>query len=648
MNLGVVAHVDAGKTSLTERLLFDSGAIGSLGSVDEGTTRTDSMTLEQQRGITIRAAVTAVRFGEREVNIIDTPGHSDFIAEVERALGVLDSAVLVVSAVEGVQPQTVVLWRALRRIGVPTAVFVNKVDRGGADPDRVIEQIRDRLSGNVVALNRCSVPGSRESVCTRSSFVEDEIVETVAQRDTALLEAWAEDGPVAERDVIEAMRRGTAAGALFPVVVGSAVTGTGAETLEWVLTEIFAPVRVEGERPSGTVFAVDYNGGARRTWVRMWSGTLRVRDRVSVAAREPARLTHLIVPTPDGERERGEVNAGDIVAIRGPRARIGDSFGDPPIRRIPRLSPPTLQTTVTPVDPARRGVLFAGLSELAEEDPLIGLDLDEDNGDATVRIHGEVHREVIAALLAQRYGVAVEFEQTQVACVETVDGRGSAIELMGHGDNPYLATIGLEIEAAPEIDGVEFTAGVERGNLPAAFVAACAEGVRATLAQGLWGWPVGGCRVRMTASGYAPRQSHAHQKFNKAMSSVGADFRRLAPVVTMACLRQAGTTVREPVERFDLDVPAWALGAAMNALGRHAAVLSETVEVGRYRRLRGFLPSSRLSSLLRTLPNITEGEGVLTSSVDHYQPVTGGTPPRRRRTGVDPRDRVAWFRDMPR
>ncbi len=163
LNLGIVAHVDAGKTSLTERLLYEAGVIDAPGSVDAGTTRTDSLDLERRRGITIRAAVTSFALDEVAVNLVDTPGHPDFIAEVERSLGVLDAAVLVLSSVEGVQPQTVVIWRALQRIGVPTVLFVNKVDRGGADVASVVEQIRRRLTPHVVELTRVTGEGGREA-----------------------------------------------------------------------------------------------------------------------------------------------------------------------------------------------------------------------------------------------------------------------------------------------------------------------------------------------------------------------------------------------------------------------------------------------------------------------------------------------------
>ncbi|MGI8899706.1 MAG: GTP-binding protein, partial [Nocardioides sp.] len=222
--LGIVAHVDAGKTSLTERLLFEAGVIDAPGSVDAGTTRTDSMELERRRGITIRAAVTSFALGELVVNLVDTPGHPDFIAEVERSLGVLDAAVLVLSSVEGVQPQTVVIWRALQRIGVPTVLFVNKVDRAGADVGRVLEQVRRRLTSSVVELARASAQGAREAHVTPVPLVDESVVAVVAEADDRVLARWVAGEPARRGDVLRALRQGVRRGALTPLVCGSAIT----------------------------------------------------------------------------------------------------------------------------------------------------------------------------------------------------------------------------------------------------------------------------------------------------------------------------------------------------------------------------------------------------------------------------------------
>jgi len=647
LNLGIVAHVDAGKTSLTERLLFEAGVLDAPGSVDAGTTRTDSMELERRRGITIRAAVTSFALGDLVANLIDTPGHPDFIAEVERSLGVLDAAVLVLSSVEGVQPQSVVIWRALRRIGVPTVLFINKVDRRGADVGRVLEQVRRRLMPHVVELARATDQGCREARVTPVPFTDESVVAAVAEVDDQLLAQWLAEEPTRSRDVVRALRRGVRRGALTPVVCGSAITGAGTTELRRVLAEILPRVGPRKGHPAGTVFAVDRDERGRRAWIRLWSGELRVRDRVAIGGGPPAPVTEMAVSEPGGVSVARVARAGQIAVVRGPSARIGDTLGQPPRRRTHRFPPATLQALVEPQDPTQRTALFAGLTDLADEDPLIDLRLDETDGEAAVSLHGEVQKEVIAALLEQRYGVRARFLETSVVCIERVAATGASVDRIKERDNPYLAGLGLRTEAAPVGSGVRFSPGVERGNLPPAFVAATEEGVRAALRQGLRGWAVTDCVVTMTESAYWPRQSKPHQKFDKAISSVAADFRNLAPVVVMAALAQAGTRVCEPVDLFELELPDEAFGSVASLLGRLGAATLETSSASGYSRVVGHLPAAAVPGLNSRLPELTSGEGVLVTRLDHHAPVTG-EPPYRRRTGHDPLDRATWFRHVPR
>jgi ribosomal protection tetracycline resistance protein len=648
-NLGIVAHVDAGKTSLTERLLFEAGAIARPGSVNAGTTRTDSMELERQRGITIRAAVTSIRLGDLTVNLLDTPGHPDFIAEVERSLAVLDAAVLVVSSVEGVQPQTVVIWRALRRIGVPTVLFLNKVDRAGADVDRTLAQVRQRLTAHPVMLTTVIDQGRHDARVRAVELDADPVVEAVAEVDDAVLARWAAGEPVRPRHVRRAVRDAVRRDALTPVACGSAVTGAGVPQLRQILAGVLPRYHDQDGPLAGTVFAVDRDGHGRRAWIRLWSGRLQVRDRVRfTGAARPETVTQIAVSEPGGVLVRPAVSAGQIAAVRGLSARIGQHVGDPPRRHAYHFPPATRQALVEPVDPAQRLALFAGLSELADEDPLFDLRLDEHQEQAVIRLHGEVQKEVVAALLADRYGVRVRFSGTLTACIERVTGAGAAEERIRERDNPYLAGVGLRIEAAPVGQGIRFHPGIEPGRLPPAFIAATEQGVRAALRQGRHGWPVTDCTVTMTASQYAPRQSRPHQKFDKSISSVAADFRNLAPVVIAAALRLAGTRVCQPVERFDLDVPRHTLDRVTALLGRLGAVVHDTSLAGGYTQLSGTVPSSRVPQAVAALPDLTGGEAVLTTGFDHYAPVTGEESPTLHRRGPDPADREAWFRAVPR
>ena len=644
LNLGIVAHVDAGKTSLTERLLYEAGAVSRPGSVDAGTTRTDSMELERQRGITIRAAVTSLRLGDLTVNLLDTPGHPDFIAEVERSLAVLDAAVLVVSGVEGVQPQTVAIWRALRRIGVPTMVFVNKVDRRGADMERVVGQVRRRLGARLVVLTSVTGQGTREARVRALGFDAETVVAAVADADDAVAERWLTGEPLRPRDVRRALRRN----GLTPLVYGSAITGAGVPQLCHFLSDLLPRSAERDGPPAGTVFAVDRDGHGRRAWLRLWSGSLRVRDKVQFAEGRPQTVTEIAVSEPDGVLVRPSASAGQIAAVRGVSARIGQHVGHPPRRDLYRFPPPTRQALVEPVDPAQRLALFAGLAQLADEDPLVDLRLDEQQGEAVIRLHGEVQKEVIAALLADRYGVKVRFSGTLTACIERVTGTGTAEDRIKERGNPYLAGVGLRLEAAPVGHGVEFRPGIEPGRLPPAFVAATEEGVRAALRQGRNGWPVTDCTVTMTSSQYWPRQSRPHQKFDKSISSVAADFRHLAQVVVTAALRRAGTRVCQPVERFDVNLPPHTFDAVTALLGRAGAVIDDTAATGEYLEVSGTLPSARIPQVVAALPDLTGGEAVLTTHFDHYAPVTAEAPPTLPRRGPDPADRDEWFRAVPR
>jgi ribosomal protection tetracycline resistance protein len=582
LNLGILAHVDAGKTSLTERLLFDAGLLDTLGNVDAGTTRTDGMELERRRGITIRSAVTSFAIGDVGVNLIDTPGHPDFIAEVERALAVLDGAVLVLSAVEGVQSQSVLIWRALRRLAVPTIIFINKIDRGGADPDRVAAEVGRRLQPPV------------------------------------------------------------------PIVRGSALTGAGVPELTRVIVGQLPRAAVDSSAaPAGVVFKIDRGDRGRQVFVRMRAGTLALRDRVALGDREPERITRLRVSERGGLVDSATAVGGQIAVLGGlPSARIGDTFG-PKRGAEYRFAPALLQTVVEPRRPEQRGALFAALRELAEQDPLIALRSAEGSDDIVLSLYGEVQKEVIASLLADGYGVDVTFRGTTVVCIERVSGRGAAEEHMRLSGNPYLATIGLRVEPARVGDGVRFELEVERGSMPPAFFAATEEGVRAMLRQGPCGWAVTDCLITMTHASYCPRQSHAHQKFNKAFSSVGADFRNLAPVVLMAALRRAGTQVCEPINRFDLEVAADAANPVLALLARSGGVALSTEQSSEYARIIGTVPTARIPEVTARLPGLAHGQSVFTSEFDSYQAVHS-EPPVRTRTGPNPANREVWFRDCPR
>ncbi|MER5410439.1 translation factor GTPase family protein [Streptomyces sp. NPDC002769] len=655
LNLGILAHVDAGKTSLTERLLHSVGVIDEIGSVDDGSTQTDSLALERQRGITIKSAVVSFPIDDDvTVNLIDTPGHPDFIAEVERVLSVLDGAVLVVSAVEGVQAQTRVLMRTLRRLRIPTLVFVNKIDRGGARYERVLENIATRLTPAIVPMGEVSGAGTRDARFAR--FTADRLcgarADLLAEHDDALLAAYVE-GRVSRDRFRDALVRQTGQTLVHPVFFGSAMTGAGVEELIAGIRELLPPAEGAADGPlSGTVFKVERGpAGEKIAYVRLFSGTLRTRDRVCLRDGEEAKVTAISVFDRGAAVPEPAVTAGRIGRLWGlGDIRIGDTIGVARKSSDDELhfSPPTLETVVVPRRPADRGALHLALTQLAEQDPLIGLRQDELREQVSVSLYGEVQKEVVQATLADEFGIEVLFRETTPLCVERPVGSGAAVEFNGKDPNPFLATVGLRVDPAPAGSGVAFRLEVELGAMPYAFFKAVEDTVGETLSQGIHGWQVTDCTVTMTHSGYSPRQSHAHQGFDKSMSSTGADFRGLTPLVVMDALRAAGTRVYEPMHRFRLEAPTDTVGVVLPLLVRQHAVPATTEMRGTVCVLEGRIPVARVHELHKRLPGLTRGEGELECAFDHYAPVVRGAVPDRPRTDLNPLDRKEYLLNVTR
>ncbi len=611
LNLGVVAHVDAGKTSLTERLLFDAGAIARLGSVDGGDTTTDGMALERRRGITIRAAVACLRVGDHQVHLIDTPGHVDFVAEVERALGVLDGAVLVISAVEGVQAHTRVLMRTLRAVGVPTLLFVNKVDRAGARGLELLAELRRLLDSTVIALNRPADPGTRAASVVTVPLGED-AAEVLAERSDAVLESYVDglDPELLRAELIAQTRKGH----VFPVLFGSAITGVGTAELFRAIVELLpcGNPTAAGNPLAGTVFAVERDAAGRRFAVaRLFSGTVAARDRVEYlrhrangVVSESGRVTTVL----DATGAPGRVGAGGIARIGGlPRLRVGDHLGTSATARPRAFRLPTMETVVTSADPA---ALFAALDTLSDEDPFIDVRRGPEPGSLVVSLYGEVQREVIADRLADEFGVTARFAPTRAVCVERVVGSGHAVHHIGDG-LPFCATLGLRVDPG---SGVDFRLAVERGSLPGAFFTSIEESVRAALDDGPHGWRVVDCRITVTHTGY----------FSPVTTA--GDFRGLAPLLLADALRSAGTAVCEPVDRVELVVPSDALTPVLAAVVRLGGLPepprgdADTVFVSTT------LATARVRELAKTLPGLTNGVGSLTTHPLGHRSVSRDAP----------------------
>ncbi|MEV8317497.1 translation factor GTPase family protein [Streptomyces sp. NPDC059900] len=659
LNLGILAHVDAGKTSLTERLLHAAGVIDEIGRVDAGNTQTDSLALERQRGITIKSAVVSFAVDDVTVNLIDTPGHPDFIAEVERVLSVLDGAVLVVSAVEGVQAQTRVLMRTLRRLRIPTLVFVNKIDRRGARHEDLLRDIAQRLVPDIVPMGTVTGLGGPEGAFVPCAAGDPaftaRLVDVLAAHDDALLAAYVEDEAGLSPGRLRAELGTQSARALVhPVFFGSAATGAGIGELMAGIRELL-PSEDGAQRScdpvSGTVFKVERgDAGEKIAYVRMFAGILRTRDRLPFGGGREGKVTAVSVFEHGSAAAREGVRAGQIGKVWGlGDVRIGDVVGVPDAAGASAgrqyFSPPTLETVVVPARPGDRGALHLALAQLAEQDPLINLRQDDLRQEVYVSLYGEVQKEVIQATLLDEYGIDVTFRETTTICVERVTGSGSAHEIIDKDDNPFLATVGLRVEPGPPDSGVEFRLEVELGSMPYAFFRAVEETVRETLAQGVHGWEVSDCVVTMTHSGYWPRQSHAHGTFDKSMSSTAGDFRQLTPLVLLDALRRAGTRVHEPLHRFRLRVPDDVFGTLLPVLSRLRAVPHTQTARGTSYVVEGEIPAARVHELEQLLPSLTRGEGELESAFERYKAVAGEAPDRPR-TDRNPLCRKEYLREV--
>ena len=453
------------------------------------------------------------------------------------------------------------------------------------------------------------------------------------------------EGRLSYARLIAALAAQSRQGFVHPVFAGSAMTGAGVARLTEGITRLLpaADRKAEAEgRVSASVFKVERGpAGEKIAYARMFSGTLRPRDRVRVGAGGTGstggtgglgKITAISVFERGAASDAQAVAAGQIARLWGlPGIQIGDTLGEPPHGRAQHhFAPPSLETVVVPARASDKGLLHAALIQLAEQDPLINLRQDDVRSELLVSLYGEVQKEVIEATLAVEFGLAVEFRETTIICIERPAGSGAAVEVIGQAPNPFLAGVGLRVDPGPAGSGVEFRLEIELGALPFSFLKAVRETVPETLGQGLHGWQVTDITVTLTHSGYYPRQSHAHAHFDKSMSSTAGDFRNLTPLVLMDALSEAGTRVYEPMHRFLLELPADTLGATLPALARLLAIPLEQHAKGALSIVEGDIPAAAVHRLHQLLPGLTRGEGVLESAFDHYRLVRGEVPVRSR------------------
>lgn len=652
VNLGILAHVDAGKTSLTERILFLTGVIRTLGSVDKGTTQTDTLELERARGITIKSAIVSFQLHDLNVNLIDTPGHADFVAEVERSLRVLDGVVLVVSAVEGVQPQTRRIVRAVRAAGLPLLIFVNKIDRLGARGLALLDDLRRKLNLRVVAINEPLALGDRTAEVApldRDALSwREAVTDLLSESDERVIEDFERsDGSLSRQYLQRALREQVAAAQVVPVYFGSAITGAGVQQLLDGVEEWLPPAAEGIDAPlSGAIFKIARRPtGEKVVYARIFAGRLATRQQVVMHRHDAIggteqfeeRITAIdrFIAAANGQTDA--VSPGEIVGLHGLRcARIGDVIGDGGLGRrgLDHAFPePALESNVYPLDPAQITRLRAALEDLAEQDPLITLRQRNDEGKISLRLYGEVQKEVVAETLRREYGVGVGFGPTLTVCIERPISKGEHVEYMGEAGNPFLATVGFRIEPAKRGSGVRYQ--YEPGSLPHAFYRAIEQTVAETLAQGLCAWEVTDCAVTLTHVGYS------------SVASTAGDFRKLTPLVLMQALLAAGTDVCEPVEELELEIPEETFGQVCGALVNARGAVRTVAREGTTCHLVCEIPTAELRAFEHQVPRLTHGDGGWASNLSGYVPVTGQAPARSR-LGPNPLNREHYLAEVAR
>ncbi|MEZ5064805.1 MAG: elongation factor G [bacterium] len=661
-NLGIIAHIDAGKTTTTERILFFTGSSHKIGEVDSGTATMDWMDQERERGITITSAATTTTWRDHVLNIVDTPGHVDFTAEVQRSLRVLDGAVVVICGVGGVEPQSEKVWHQATDYRVPRIVFVNKLDRLGADFDRAVRDLEEKLSGTFVPI---LVPVGREENYPRAIDVlrnrlldwtgagdtdepaESEVPEewrelAAAARerlvesldDDSLVEQFLETGSF-ERDVaVAALRRAVLGGHVHPVLAGTSLKNRGVRrVLDAIVDFLPSPLDVppvEGIRPgteetlkrqpnpslplAALVFKVmNDESRSRLYYARVYAGTLHKGDRVHNPDQNlEERITRIYRMHANRKEALDAAIAGDIVALVGPKRTVtGDTLcaGDPPILLEPIAFPaPVISAAIEPRSQADLPELERALAELAVEDPTFTVRDDPDTGQKIISGMGELHLQVLVERLVREFKLEAKIGNPQVAYRESIAAAGTATGRFEReiADKLNHAEVTLRLEPGPRNVGFEF--GTET-DVPAHARALIEAACREAMSSGPFaGYALIDIVVRVT--GVLLPEATAT---DLAVRSAAADAFRLAA-------RAGGPLLLEPVVSVEVLVPDEFAGEALKDLNSRRAQILGMESRDRIERTRATVPLSRMFGYATDLRNVTRGRGVFTMELSHFEP----------------------------
>jgi len=645
-NIGIVAHVDAGKTTITEQFLYLSGAIRSAGSVDKGTSQSDSLGVERERGISVRLSTPSFIWRGVRVNLIDTPGHVDFSAEVERSLRVLDGAVLVISAAEGVQAHTETIWEALRKAGIPTLVFVNKLDRIGASRSDVLGEIARDLTEEILPLQETTDLATADAnlglawsaeTYQASQEVElyKQIIESISGRDDTLLEKYFAGTPLTFAELDRSLANQTAACEIFPVLFGVAKKSVGLEYLLDGIVRYLPPPQGSDDKPlSGAVFKIDYDKKfGKVATVRLFDGVIANRDNVYNATKGIEEKANQIKKVYLQKYEEAScLRAGDIAAICGfTKAQVGDVLGvGDSVPKPMSLGAPLLTVRAAPKNEADYPALAAALQELTDEDPLLGLEWLREERELHLKIMGWIQIEILEAVLRDRFGVEATFENPAIIYKETPSRQGFGAERYWM-PKPCWAVVTFLLEPGERGSGVVYESNVSVDKIAAKYQHEIERTIATALRQGIKGWEVTDLKITLVEGEDHPIHSRP------------GDFIIATPMAILNGLVETGTRFLEPILDFKITAPEELFGAiASDLTQRRATFDNPEFKRGKFEML-GKIPAATSLDYPIQLSSRTGGKGKILTSLSGYETCSPEQGVERPFRGISPLDRAKYI-----
>ena len=619
-NIAIFAHVDAGKTTVSEQLLAHAGAIRTRGAVDAGTAHTDRLPVERRRGISVQASCAHFTWRGEEINLIDTPGHIDFAAEVERSLWAPDGAVLVVSAAEGVQPQTEVLFRALQNAHLPTLLFFNKTDREGADAERALREFRELLSPAAAFLSDAEA-----------------MMALAAEENDRAAEDYLSGEIYPPEKLYPLLRAAMAEGKAYPALSGSALRDEGIPALLDAVVDLLPPPRGdENEELCAILYAASQDPLlGRGVHVRVFSGALQNRDAVTFSGLQH-KITQIRIWTPDGRgKDTGRLAAGEIGVLYGLASLpVGTVLGNrallPRPMELGALREPLLAARVSPAETGKEQQVRQALMELSGEDPLLSAAFSEETRETTIRAMGKMQLEIIDETLRTRFSLPCRFSPPQLIYRETAAApcEGFIAYTM---PKPCWAVIHVLIEPLPRGAGVEFRSAVAPRDIALRYQHQVEQAIPLALRQGMMGWQV--TDVRVTLIGGNHHEIHTHP----------LDFIVATPMAVMDGLRRGGTKLLEPILDVHFTVPESAGGRVMGDITRMRGTMLSSVRAGSLLRVHAELPAATSMDYSETLLQFTGGRGGMTASLLGYRDAPDNIRETMPRRGVNPLDTAKYI-----